>query len=976
MIIKKKGKVYGAGKVLIHQYMMGDVETIETSEVPVEVDKLFDSGTFNEDHQLILITGAPGTGKTSLAFYFCREWALDNLSMFDVVAFIQLRDLTGTEATITLSDLLLLARHSADQKKEVISEEMVSKLISPSIKLLLVLDGWDEAPSNIRKLSFVTRILQPMSSGSRILITSRPDCLMDLYDVANQVEIVGFTKENIHEYFRKVLSSELDQNQVGEECMKLYEYLHNYPTVQSYCSIPLNAAITTHVFLTKGTLPSTRHELLLTLILSHVNKYSHREYTSFEDLSQLNQLSMLAFEGFKQSQVIFTQESLTQLALPCDLLDYGLLQTVSSPDSVEGKKMAYQFIHLTIQEFLAAYWISQLDEDEQVLVFQDLLYEHQFSTVLQSYVAFNRFSNQRVRNVITGEELTKNKMAILKIIRCFSEAHIHDDQLYRQIVSNLCGDLDLSDVNMTSLDCMSVALWGGFAIGLNISHNKIGDNDITHIAAALQKNTMKSFLLVSCGISDVGAELLAKFLSTNTSLRKLDISHNNIGDNGISHIAAALHLNTVIEELPVVSCGISAVGAELLARSLSTNTSLRKLDISHNDIGDNGITHIAAALQKNTMKIFIFVSCGISDVGAESLAKFLSITTSLRKLDISHNDIGDNGITHIAAALQKNTMKTFTLVSCGISEFGAESLAKFLSINTSLRKLDISCNNIGDNGISYIAAALQSNTTVEELPAVSCGISAVGAALLARSLSTNTSLRKLDISHNNIGDNGISHIAAALQSITTVEEFHVVSCGISDVGAECIAQMLATCSSLKVLATCDNVIGNNGIAYIATAFQTCKTLQLLDIGGQTVTESAIPSIANLLARGKSLNCISLTCSLSHPEITLKNLAEYVCDSSVHFLNLCMYMVQPSGIAPVSAEVEEEWLQHVVVGGKNLLCLLVASQYLESLSLHLRTSTSSIRDKDMLALALFSTAESVNSSRNEKGLSDIKFTIRY
>ena len=761
MIIQKKGEVYGTDEVPIHLYMMGDVETIVTSEMPVEVDKIFDSGTFNEDHRVILITGAPGTGKTSLALYFCREWAIDNLSMFDVVAFIQLRDLpvTGTEA-ITLSDLLLLACHSTGQKKKVISKEMVLKLISPSLNLLLVLDGWDEVPSYIRKPSFVTRILQSMSSQSRILITSRADCLMDLYDVSNQVEIVGFSKKKIHEYIQRALSTVQVQDKVEEGCRKLNEYFLNYPTVQSCCYIPLNAAIITHTFLTKMTLPSASHELLVMLILSSINRklqdrHSFRKYTSLEDLPQLNQFSMLAFEGLKRNKVIFTQENLTRVGLPCDLPGYGLLRSVASHNSVEKKTIVYHFIHLTIQELLAAYHISRLEEDEQVRVFRDLLYDHRFFTVLQFYAAFTRFSNQGVRNAITGEEFSKEKMALMNIIRCFFEAQICDDQLPQQVISNLNGNLDLADVNMTSLDCMSVAFWGGFAIFLNISHNKIEDIGITHVAAALQKNTTKIFILESCGISNVGAKSLANCLSSNTSLSKLDISHNIIGDKGIADFATALQLNTTLEEL------------------------------------------------------------------------------------------------------------------------------------------------------------------------------------------------------------------------------HLVSCGISDGGAEWIAQILANCTSLKVLAIRGNEIGVKGFTYIATAFQTCRTLQLLDVGGQTVTDSAVVSLASLCARENMLtNSLLITWSSSCPEITLKHLAECVCDSFLQSLNLCVYIVQPSGTAPVSVEVEDEWFQRVAVGGKDLFDSLVTNQYLKALSLQLGVSNS-IWDEDTPALiTLHSTAHSVNSARKEKGLYDIEFTINY
>ena len=79
-------------------------------------------------------------------------------------------------------------------------------------------------------------------------------------------------------YFQIALRTELDHNKVEDGCRKLKEHLHNHPVIQSCCSIPLNAAILAHLFLTEQSLPSTRHELFLMLVLSRINRELQERY--------------------------------------------------------------------------------------------------------------------------------------------------------------------------------------------------------------------------------------------------------------------------------------------------------------------------------------------------------------------------------------------------------------------------------------------------------------------------------------------------------------------------------------------------------------------------------------------------------------------------------------------------------------------------------------------------------------------------
>ena len=150
---------------------------------------------------MILVEGVGGMGKTSLAYQYAKKWAEGKLSTFDAVALVRLRDLNEHdvhEVDRILPHLLFLASGNSTSKE-------MAQFIVDKQKILLILDGWDESPASIRKPSFIKDLLRSVSSQTRILITSRPDFSLDLHGLANRVEILGFTKSDIHDYFEKCI---------------------------------------------------------------------------------------------------------------------------------------------------------------------------------------------------------------------------------------------------------------------------------------------------------------------------------------------------------------------------------------------------------------------------------------------------------------------------------------------------------------------------------------------------------------------------------------------------------------------------------------------------------------------------------------------------------------------------------------------------------------------------------------------------
>ena len=623
--------------------------------------------------------------------------------MFELVALVYLRHPAVHSAGkgLTLHQLLLLAS-DGEEGIDDIARHMV-QLVKDGLKFLLILDGWDEGPACLRAPpdpthppdnSFLGKLLRSVSSNTTILITSRPDSSVDLHNRPNmkRVEILGFTKESIHEYFHEALSTQLSSTILEDECRKLRDHLANYPAIESSCYIPLNATILTLLYLQHNrTLPTTHfemfYELLLCCIAREVNtrqpEHTLGTISSLDALphdlkKQLEYISILAHKGVMNNKIVFAQDELSSILprgswdkiigfLSCilptaatpaqqDLPAMGVLQRVQWAGT-SSKSISYNFVHLSIQEILAAYRISQMGNDQQVRVFQILLGEPRFAAVLQFYAGFTKLTNEGVRNIVTGSDFSthmSSKRSLLSYIRCFFEAQIHDQPLYNKIIRRLNGKLSLVDFTLSPLDCMSVGFF---------------------LAIVLRNSSKLRINLSNCSIDGHSISLMMGELSKHAEacpagalqgVTELIISDNKIGDNGIAHIATALQTNTTMTELNITQCSISDKGAESLAIALAVNKSLQNLNISDNKIGDNGLTHIATAIQTNTTLVYLCLNFDekgtTTDKGALSLAAALTVNRSMEHLELYWSSIHpDSTLKGIAEYLRTSKLNRLYL---------------------------------------------------------------------------------------------------------------------------------------------------------------------------------------------------------------------------------------------------------------------------------------------------------------------------
>ncbi|KAJ0397001.1 hypothetical protein P43SY_007240 [Pythium insidiosum] len=245
-------------------------------------------------------------------------------------------------------------------------------------------------------------------------------------------------------------------------------------------------------------------------------------------------------------------------------------------------------------------------------------------------------------------------------------------------------------------------------------------------------------------LGNVAPKLLGMVLSSNTTLRTLDLGFNRITDRGATLLAAALEHNRTLESLYLSGNNIGPIGVAALANALRKNSTLRSLHLSGNNIGEDGARELALGLQANTGLRALYIGTnGIGSNGMRCLADALQVNQDLQELTLGQNRLGSDGLKHLAAAVATGRVRLTTLEigKNGVEVDGVIALAKALcAAPNRLQNLYIDNNPIGDVGASAFAALLAKNAVLRVLDVSYTQMSLLGLRELSVGLSYNASL--------------------------------------------------------------------------------------------------------------------------------------------------------------------------------------------------------------------------------------------
>ena len=641
-------------------------EVLNTSKVTKEIAEILAPLETGNDPQFVLIEGAPGIGKSLLLKEIAYRWGKQEiLQKFKLVLLVCLRDPAVHQ--MSLIDELLQSFYMGERRAAEIGSACSDYLSeNDGEDLALLLDGYDEYPEKLRKHTLIAFILQrKVLPCCSLIVSSRPHVSVSLRKQATvRVDILGFTEAEQQYY---ITESMKDQPQKIDE---LTRYLQSHCTISSLCFVPFNIVVLVYLYKQGIPLPQNSAQLynyfIFLTICRHIAKHGHclqgniTELTELPKLTDLpepynkiiKQLSKLCLEALNNDKLIFTIDEIKGAcpditAIPGAIKGFGLLQAVEHL-GLTGTTTTFNFLHFSIQEYLAAHHIANLPADEELQIIQQHFWSELHFNMFSIYITLTKGQQSSFKHFLCGgnkaitisDKFLNNQLQSIRLYRCFHEAG--DADICRTIEQSVNKEINLSGTRLTAIDveCVTVFLtssshkdWTKLNLsacyiqdhGLHILHRGLLHcSDITINILELDYNSLTA--QSSSSISDV---------TVRHKVKELWIDGNHtIGANEQLYSMLSNPFTT-LEILDMEYTKLSCRAAIALFNELKDSNKLKELYISLNDITDDVGDALTTALERNSCLVTLYM--GHNPITGEAIVNIvnsLKVNNALAQLGL------------------------------------------------------------------------------------------------------------------------------------------------------------------------------------------------------------------------------------------------------------------------------------------------------------------------------------------------------
>ena len=814
--IEKRSLSQGHMDRFTRDSLRGDMDDVVYKKTAMELSEL---GVMADSSQpkVVLIEGAPGVGKTTFAWEQCRQWAEGKLlQAYSIVLLLPLRDNNIRQ----IASLPSLFRHSKGQVRDEVTRTVLG---SHGKGCLIWLEAWDELVDNLRSDSLFTQLIEGVQlPAATIYVTSRPWATGGLLEpmgdrISQHTELLALAKEQVDIQKREISEQATDklnrkdtpttdfERAATPSALDFFQYIESHPVILAAMYTPVTAAIVDQVFKSSPhNPPTTVTQLYSAYVLMRLEHYltEHPKYSDMNikmrtlaDLPErvsadFQRLCALAYEGVSQQMIVFS-------SLPEGVSTLGLLQSVPQVYEEGEDQVSYNFLHYTVQEYLAALHLSHLQPQEQMTIIDTkclrkietkygrTYYEAtQFKTTFQFLAGITRlvgFPVDFLSNLLSQDTATM-----------YSCSWLYESQNLPVLTSVLGSGkrrLRLS-YSATTTDY--------FVAGYCLAHS----NCTWSIEFRIVDDVSMEFLSKGCNHQLPETDISSKIVSATSELQ------GSITADGVEHfLTIPDSLLQHIQHLDLRGNKLDRRACDLLAEGVQRMPCLERLDLSANPlIGCGGAVQLVSSLHSSKLRELNMSKTGMSDADFECIASYIHSTTSLESLGIGENDISVESIDSLCKALSANSsmkrlvmrgchlttshcvclgqllrhpihckIEKLDLSWCNMTSDGVGEVVSGLSDNHTLRQLDLGYNHIGSEGAVAVATMLKRNSSLDYLYLGSCSIGSSGGVELGAALERNKTLRVLTLSRNSIGDDGARGLCAGLENNSSLEELDLGS---------------------------------------------------------------------------------------------------------------------------------------------------------------------------------------------------------
>ncbi|XP_059361679.1 NACHT, LRR and PYD domains-containing protein 3-like [Carassius carassius] len=692
----------------------------KTLDKPINCNDIFTELRKKNKEKIVLTKGVAGIGKTVSVHKFILDWAEGNTNQdINCVFLLQFREINVIkDKEISLHEFLLkFYPELKDLEKSNLYKEC---------KLAFIFDGLDESrlPLNFKSdtpdtveerasvdVLFTSLVKRKLLPSALVWVTSRPAAANQIppEHVGLFTEVRGFTDEQKEEYFRKRITDET-------QASRIISHIKTSRSLYIMCHIPvfcwITATVLQDILIKNNTenISTTLTEMYIHFLRIQMNiksqKYDEQEESEHSDHLKINRemilkLAKLAFEQLKKENIVFYEKDLKECGIEVskDTEFTGMIAEMFRMEDGLYKTKVFSFVHLSVQEFLAAVhvFICYLNKNKRELQF---FFKDSQNTARQKLQFFFRnvkfhdlikratdkainskrghldlflrflmgISLESSQNMLKGlithtkdtsvsirqttehiKELQKQDISdetSVNLFYCLLE--LKDNSLYEEIQSYLSSDAHPGrDLSSSMCTVMTYILLMSEKVLDEFSPKRFtSPSNYKRLIPAVR--CCRKALFDGCGFDETCCETVSSALqSSNSHLMELDLSSNHLQDLGVKLLSDGMKSsNCKLKILRFSICSLTAQSCESLSLALQCSHSvLRELDLSNNDLQDSGVKFLSDGLKSPNcqLEILRLSGCMVTEEGCCYVSSVLTSHPShLRELDLSYNHPGDS----------------------------------------------------------------------------------------------------------------------------------------------------------------------------------------------------------------------------------------------------------------------------------------------------------------------------------------------